>query len=908
AEATALPRSERAKAIAAYRKAFSEFSKDFYKHEMRAYELEGYVTALRDEEPLDQIAGRLWEVRERIKRDAVSSDNVLAGKARTLLETFDRSLPESVGKVANEFATGDELAGLHAELQKWIAAGGTSSEADGTQGVLLNLSYRAGFNDLAETILIARKDSAAKLTTATTPNPESIYRDRLMTLVNFYSERGAFNRVVELTEQELAKNQKLSANDYRSMIVEYARLTNDREKEMATLRAEFQSRTTSSTANSPALVDRYFEALLENGEAGRSELQQVVSQPTPYRFQLINFLLRNNELALARAAIKSTPMNAVWQNSRQAELSLAARDLNQSNEAQFLAALGWRTIGEMISAKPDSSKELIGDNWFALAEAYGRWMSLSESSRQRSNKFLPAMLENKPKDAAEQHKLGRWLLEQKQAAQALEHLQLAAEMRGNDNAVIADIGSAYFQLGDERTARQQWERIVAGEKPSIESCQLYLQTLSKHGLSAEARAKLQPLAVKRLSAVNRESEKEFESLKPLIRSLAESLEPKGVTTNAVERATYLRQVVEAVPKDTGLAEMVVREKLIAGNQLAAFYEVLMKRSGGYSNWESDSDFVDQSKTHPMWSAEEIEEALDHAGGSRGNLRESARLVWQKEFLDYLIAERKNAEAASLASTIEQELRGRFARPAWLRLTKLRLDVRAGRVPQAVTSLKHFAGVEVSERIEKLLPPNLERLNQAVEMLRREQRPAEADDLLRAAYERQLALEQLREAPFVGLARLSFAKNDSAEAMKLLSLMSDLAAATTRSTAAAELAALPLVKARAVEAARIEKPEASNQLLIFNSLRLAAETAAEFGQFAAAIEYREQLLKLSPDDNACRLELARLLAANKREGEAVKLLAALIAERRVARQTRWTALWIATEAAGKRDDLWQSLAQ
>jgi predicted Zn-dependent protease len=446
---------------------------------------------------------------------------------------------------------------------------------------------------------------------------------------------------------------------------------------------------------------------------------------------------------------------------------------------------------------------------------------------------------------------------------------------------------------------------------------LYLQTLGKHGLAGEARAKLSPLIVKRLNAGEGESGKEFESLKPLIRSLAESFEsqpPKGGTTNvigtasAIHQATYLRQIAEAVSANVALPEMVIRERLVKNDQFAPFYELLVKRSAGFAGWESNSDFADHVKTHPLWSVEEIEEALDHAGNSRGEVRESARLAWQKEFVDYLLVERRNSEATLVIATIEQELKGRFARPAWLRLAKLRLEVRAGRAPQAVVGLKRFAGVEVSEKLEKVSPPNLERLNQAVEMLRREQRTAEADELLRATYERQLALEQLTEAPFIGLARLAFAKNDSAGGLKLLKLMLDLGWSATSSQAAAELAVLPTVKSRAVESSRIETPTASNQLVLVQSLRLAAETAAEFGEFATAIEYRQRLLELSPEDSVCRLELARLLAANKREAEAVNLLAALIAERRIARQTRWTALWIAPEVTGKRGDLWQSLVK
>ncbi|HMV87691.1 MAG TPA: hypothetical protein PKA34_31670 [Blastocatellia bacterium] len=913
ATAAALPREQRAKAIETYRKAFDAFSKDFYKHDLSAYELGGYVSALRDEEPLDQILRRLWEVRERIRRDAAGSDNLLAGKARNLLGTFDRAIPDAVGKVASDYATGEELAAVHRDLQQCIAAMSNQDEADGTQAMLLNLSSRAGFNDLAERILIARKDAAAKLVSTTTLNADSIYSDRLMTLVNFYSERGAYRRIIELAEQEAAKTQKLSPTHFRAMIAEYARLVGDGGKELAVLRAEFQSHAGNLTSNSDALVERYLEALLESGEGGRAELQQVIAGKTPHRFQLINFLLRNNEKDLASAAIKAAPVTPSWQSARQAELSLAARDTNASNETYFLAALGWKPIGEMIAAKPDSTRELIGDNWFYLADTYGRRLNLSDRSRPQSAKFLPAMLENKPKDAAQQHRLGRWLLEQKQPRQALEHLQLAAELRGEDNAVNkpiwADLGSAYFELGEAGKAREQWARLIEGGKVSIEDEQLYLQTLSKHGLQAEARETLQPLVAWRLKQAplevwrsNTQIEKEFEPLKPLLRALAESFGK----TNESGKAAFLRGLADVVPSDTLLPEMVVREALVTRAQLAPFYELLTTRTEGNFRFSSDFDFENRMKDHPTWSVDEIEESQDHAGSGRKEDRESARLAWQRQFLESLLAERKDADAVKLIAAVEQEFKGKYARPAWLRLAKLRLDLRGGRVSQAVVGLKHFAGIEVSERIDKIAPPQLERLNQAVEMLRREGRRAEADELLRAAYERQLALEQLDEAPLVGLARLQFAKDDAAGALKQLRLMIDLALPATHSTAAAELAALPQVKARAVEAAWIKKQSASNQLSLAESLRLAAETAAEFNQFTAAIEWRQRLLELSPDDSGCRLELARVLAANKQQDKSAQTLVALIADRRVSRQTRWNALWIAPEAAGNRGDVWQSL--
>src|SRR5262245_64793321 len=78
AEASALRGKERAKAIETYRKAFDAWASDVYKRDLYAHELIGYVEALRDEEPLDQILRRLWDVRARIRRDAAGKDNVLA--------------------------------------------------------------------------------------------------------------------------------------------------------------------------------------------------------------------------------------------------------------------------------------------------------------------------------------------------------------------------------------------------------------------------------------------------------------------------------------------------------------------------------------------------------------------------------------------------------------------------------------------------------------------------------------------------------------------------------------------------------------------------------------------------------------------------------------------------------------
>src|SRR5262249_62394910 len=133
-----------------------------------------------------------------------------------------------------------------------------------------------------------------------------------------------------------------------------------------------------------------------------------------------------------------------------------------------------------------------------------------------------------------------------------------------------------------------------------------------------------------------------------------------------------------------------------------------------------------------WSLDEVEESLDHEMASQSATRVRAgdsrqfgeRAGWSHKYLDYLIAERKNAGALSLITKIEREFKSRYARPECLRLAKVRLEIRQGRFAQAVAGLKRFAGIETSPRLEHVSPPEIERLNETGAALRAAKRARE----------------------------------------------------------------------------------------------------------------------------------------------------------------------------------------
>jgi tetratricopeptide (TPR) repeat protein/lipopolysaccharide biosynthesis regulator YciM len=893
-EALTTRASEPAKAAELFRRAFDQYAADIYKYDLRDYELSGYVQAMRSEEPLDQIMRRLWDLRMKAATESAGKENLLAAKARALMDTIDRVLPEAVGRMAAEYATGNELAAIDRDLRERLkdpAAG-----AEQRLVVLYNLSQRAGLEELSEQILLSRMNASFPIL----ENPSG-YQGHLMTLVNFYSERGAYGRIAERLAREQERDPNREKFGYRPLIAEYARLAGDAKGELAALRSYYQSKTGGMIAGEDSLIARYFEALVESGAAGRSELRQCIEQPHPYRFQFISFLVSKQEVAMAREAIEKTPLPAVWKSARQAELSVYGHELDRSNERAFLDALAWKTTGDSTAARPDSTRQLIGDDWFQLAGGYGQWLLFSERAKLKSATasaaFLPAIIENRPKDQAAQARLANWYLEQGAYEKAVDHFQVALELGPELKSIVANLGMALYKQGARAQAEEQWAKLIAGKNPKPEDCLLYLQTLGANGLSSKARETIKPLLIERLKSAD-----SFDSLRLLVHALSKSYSD----AQAGEVAAFLHGLCEAAPKNIELPQAVIREGLIDRSGRAPFYEMLIARSSEDAAAQAqDFEYLQLRREHPDWSIEDVEETLDHRRREMPKRPESARLAWRRETLAHLIAERKDAAATDLLVKIEQGIEALAPRPEWMRLAKTQLDLRAGRLELAMARLKRFALIEPGPGVLLVQAPNLTRLNDAVALLRREKREAESKQLLAYAYERTLALEQLSPPPFIGLARLSFEAGNVERGLKLLGLMISLGQYENRDAAAGQVAALEGVKARAVANARIEAPRAANLINEALALKLAAECAAEFGQFDFARTARERYATIIPLDADNRIELARINNAAGRGSDAVAALVAVMADVRTTRLFRWTALWTMGQVAAKNESLWQS---
>jgi tetratricopeptide (TPR) repeat protein len=481
------------------------------------------------------------------------------------------------------------------------------------------------------------------------------------------------------------------------------------------------------------------------------------------------------------------------------------------------------------------------------------------------------MTENQPRNADEQIKLGVFYLERNNLKAAIEHLRLALEINHDDKAVWASLGAAYHKIGRRDYAEESWAKVLAGGE--VSSGLICFQILDKYGLSAEAREKLPLIIIEFLQNNDAENSEDFQNL---IRAIAKSF------NSDAEKAAYFLRILSNRPTDTSLAAMLVGENIIAENEQPKFYELLINRS--FKTSGEDYNFT--SVARKVWVYDDAESIYEQENDYATEEPENERFQWQKKYLELLVRQRENSKAEQLIAEIEKELNARYARPEWLRLADFRLNIRGGKFDER--EAERFIGITISDSVSEIKPPNVERFNDVMQILKEEKLEREAIQISESYFVRMLALEQFGAANFIGLARSLFLKGETEKALRVLQLMIDAGDITKKETAFGEIAALDVVKARNADAAKL--PEAGSEIVSIqtNTFQIAAEISAEFGQTDAAIAFRRQIAEGNPTDAVNKLELAKLFMQTGEKPGAANLLSEIINERNALRSIRWQA--------------------
>ncbi len=286
------------------------------------------------------------------------------------------------------------------------------------------------------------------------------------------------------------------------------------------------------------------------------------------------------------------------------------------------------------------------------------------------------------------------------------------------------------------------EQFEGGREPIARSLILF-QTLQKYDSGENLRGKLPPLIVNYLK--NSDADK-FEDFQTLIRAVAASF------TNEAEKAEYFLKILQNRPTDKSLAQMLIDENLI--KKPNRFYELLIARSDGLYRYDYDYQF--QNISNRVWNTEDAEAVYEQENEYAADEPDDDGVRLRRKLLEILLEQKEDARAAKLITETEKLVKGKYARPAWLRAAKINLQIRAGKFD--LSDAEKFIGIAVPDSTTKIIAPNVERFNEISAVLKKENLEAESLRLSEAFFARQIALENYDAANFFGLAETFFRQN------------------------------------------------------------------------------------------------------------------------------------------------------
>jgi hypothetical protein len=441
--------------------------------------------------------------------------------------------------------------------------------------------------------------------------------------------------------------------------------------------------------------------------------------------------------------------------------------------------------------------------------------------------------------------LAAYYLDNKNTVRAADHVALAGELAPSDRDVAVMRGAVALASRDRKGALEAWASMISG-RVRIADAESYLKVMADNGLLTDALPRLQDFLVTFVNRVSRDrrTSDRLEAIKPLVREIANraSRDPK----TASEVATFFHNAINSMPGDLVIGRMLIEENLLPENTLASIYRTMHQRISDLAS----AVFGTPQYENGYYTGNEYIYPAREVANSR------------KHFVDYLIRIRSYDEARLLIATIKREqadqelaLEGEEGgstsedRYDWLPLASALIELRGERdAAKGIAELRRYCGLEKREgRTQKAESSEdqggvRERCLKAYALLIVERREKDADALLYDAYSKAVRSRYVDDASLAGLAEIEARRGRGEEASRLLRQLVE----------------------RSTDNAR--------------ALPLAAETAARTNRYSDGIDFREQIARANPGDAVNKLEMARVIAAAGRAGDAVDQIVALIAER------------------------------
>ncbi|MES2391839.1 MAG: hypothetical protein V4555_09370, partial [Acidobacteriota bacterium] len=201
--------------------------------------------------------------------------------------------------------------------------------------------------------------------------------------------------------------------------------------------------------------ERLFELYLR-GDQGA--LLQLTSGRAAMADDAANFVVARGTEAMGYKAVANRAMvrPAVWGSGTEALVGLYYGDTGSTVNADFEAALGDRTIGERLAAKPDQTKVIVGGPWFYYGTRYGYFLTLAKTPAHDAEDFLPAVVERAPSEAGSYRALAQTYAEAHRVDAAAVEFRHAMEIDADDPTPDVEMAEVLWDAGRKDAALEAW--------------------------------------------------------------------------------------------------------------------------------------------------------------------------------------------------------------------------------------------------------------------------------------------------------------------------------------------------------------------------------------------------------------------------------------------------------------------
>lgn len=456
------------------------------------------------------------------------------------------------------------------------------------------------------------------------------------------------------------------------------------------------------------------------------ELVQFAASWTPWGEQAADFAVGNGDAALAHAVVsaRSRGRAPVWSDAYDALTGLYFAETAPEVSANFLSALGDRTIGERLGKPVDRNRQLAGDVWFYYGSRYGEYLGVTKQGNAED--FLAAVLEQSPASVDGYLGVADYYAESGDMGAAISDYNHTLELAPGRAEVHDRLALVYYKQGARAESIAQWKLVFTLLRKQVNSARV------PDSFWADFAHACDHVRTRRL----------FTDVRPEVDVLLRAyLRRNGnYRSNTPLRSAYL-----AVPDITAGTAWLLDLASAAPDPIAVLADI------------ADAPWIPLPQRAPIYQRilQAKQGALEKAEGLEKESAQEELRSWQVRWVKYLTQTKQYAQAEEFLAALPAETRTAQA---------------ASVVPlelQAAAQLGTLDAKIAGYRSDPASAPASEILRTSARQLFEAGDKQSARKVLEFVFAREIDEHKLVATNFLGLAEIRIAAGDSLGALELL---------------------------------------------------------------------------------------------------------------------------------------------